>query len=64
MVFVAVDAEGKPKQVPTWTPTTPVEQALEQYALRLSEVRRALDQEIEGQLHWLDSQRPAETERR
>jgi uncharacterized protein (TIGR00369 family) len=64
MVFVAVTPEGQPQQVPTWTPTTPVEKALEKYALRLSEARRALDHEIEGQLHWLDQQRPAETERR
>ena len=64
MVFVAVDAEGRPKEVPTWTPTTPVEEALQKYALRLSEVRRGLDQEIEGQLQWLDQQRPAVTERR
>ena len=64
MVFVAVNTEGQPQEVPTWTPTTPVEQALEQYALRLSEARRALDREIEGQLEWLDHQRPTETERR
>jgi len=64
MVFVAVNPEGQPRKVPTWTPATPVEKALEQYALRLSEARRALDHEIEGQLRWLDQQRPAETERR
>jgi acyl-CoA hydrolase len=43
MVFVAIDTEGKPKPVPRWSPVSPVDQALEQYALRLSEVRKTLD---------------------
>lgn len=56
MVFVAVDDGGKPKEVPRWTPETPVERSLEQYALRLIQARRTLDQEIERELQWLDQQ--------
>jgi len=63
MVFVAIDEAGRPKPVPTWTPATPVEQALEAYATRLAEVRRELDREIEERLAWLDQQRPAVAER-
>jgi uncharacterized protein (TIGR00369 family) len=64
MVFVAVDESGRPKPVPSWAPGTPVEQALEAYALRLIEVRKMLDVEIEQQLAWLDQPRPAVAERR
>jgi acyl-CoA hydrolase len=64
MVFVAIDADGRPRPVPTWAPSSPVEQALEAYARRLSEVRRTLDLEIEQSLRWLDQQPPDITERR
>lgn len=64
MVFVAIDPEGKPKPVPRWLPVSPVDQALEQYAQRLSEVRKTLDQEIEARLKWLDQQPPEVMERR
>jgi acyl-CoA hydrolase len=63
MVFFALDGEGMPRVVPTWTPTTPVEQAREAYAARLSQIRKGQDAEIERQLEWLDQQRPAVTER-
>ena len=63
MVFVAVSQEGRPKEVPAWVPTTPIDQALEAYALRLQEVRKGLDREIEEQLRLLD-QHPPTTERR
>jgi acyl-CoA hydrolase len=56
MVFVAMDPAGKPKPVPRWLPTSPIDQALEQYAARLSEVRKDLDKEIEERLKWLDQQ--------
>jgi acyl-CoA hydrolase len=59
MVFVAVNEQGTPVEVPRWTPESPVDQALEAYATRLAEVRRTLDQEIEERLRWLDQQRPA-----
>jgi acyl-CoA hydrolase len=63
MTFVAVDEEGRPKEVPAWTPVTPVEQALEAHASRLNEIRKRIDQEIESQLSWLDQQPPAALER-
>lgn len=64
MTFVAVDPDGGPKPVPSWTPSTPVERALETHALRLNEIRKAIDEEFEEQLKWLDQQPPAETDRR
>lgn len=63
MVFVAIGADGKPKPVPRWVPVNAVDQALEQYAARLSEVRKSLDQEIEARLRWLDQQPPDVIER-
>jgi acyl-CoA hydrolase len=63
MTFVAVDEQGKPKDVPAWVPSSPIEKALEDHANRLNEIRRTSDQEIEAQLKWLDQQPPAETTR-
>ena len=59
MVFVALDPEGRPKPVPKWTPSSAVDVALEQYAVRLNEFRQQLDTEMEARLKWLDEQRPA-----
>jgi acyl-CoA hydrolase len=59
---VAIDEEGRPKEVPAWTPCTPVQQALEAHANRLNEIRKRIDQEIEDQLRWLDQQPPTELE--
>jgi uncharacterized protein (TIGR00369 family) len=59
MVFCAVDEAGSPVPVPKWTPMTPIDAALEDYALRLLELRRTLDREMESRLQWLDQQRPA-----
>ncbi|HXW97417.1 MAG TPA: acyl-CoA thioesterase [Gemmatimonadales bacterium] len=63
MTFVAIDDQGQPKPVPRWVPETPVQRALEAHALRLNEIRKTLDQEIESQLEWLDQQPPVEAER-
>jgi len=63
IVFVALDPDGRPLPVPAWEPATPVDRALESYALRLVEARKALDREIEQQLGWLDQERPAVAER-
>jgi acyl-CoA hydrolase len=38
-VYVALDAEGRPCAVPTWTPTTPVDQAAQQHALEFMALR-------------------------
>lgn len=64
MVFVAISTEGAPTPVPKFLPSTPVEEALQAYALRLIEVRKQLDTEIEDRLRWLDQQPEAVMERR
>jgi acyl-CoA hydrolase len=63
MSFVSIDEQGRPKEVPPWVAETPVQKALEAHALRLSDIRKRVDQEIETQLRWLDQQPPSETER-
>lgn len=40
IVFVALDDEGRPTPVPTWTPETPEEIALERYAVEMMELRK------------------------
>jgi acyl-CoA hydrolase len=46
MVFVAIDADGRPTPVPKWEPNTPEDEALQARAKRLM----ALGQEIQGEL--------------
>ncbi|MGH8771995.1 MAG: acyl-CoA thioesterase [Burkholderiales bacterium] len=50
IVFVAVDAEGKPLVVPRWQPSTSTDHALESYARRLAELRQQMDAEMERHL--------------
>jgi hypothetical protein len=40
--------------VPTWTPLTDVDRALEAYALELAHTRREMDEKLERQLTQLD----------
>jgi acyl-CoA hydrolase len=47
IVFVAVDAQGKPTSVPAWIPKTEEEKKMEAYAKRLMELRKAIDEEME-----------------
>jgi acyl-CoA hydrolase len=56
VVFVAVDAEGKPTAVPPWQPRDSVDQALENYARRLAELRQQMDAEMERSLKASGSQ--------
>ena len=58
IVFVALNEAGRPKPVPAWTPETQTDHALQQYALRLIELRRIMDAEMESRLALLD-QSPA-----
>jgi acyl-CoA hydrolase len=46
IVFVAVDANKNPIPVQKWTPTTPSEKVMEQYALRLLQLRSSIEQEM------------------
>ena len=50
IVFVGLNAEGKASPVPGWQPLTPIDQALEGYALRLGELRKQMDAEMERSL--------------
>lgn len=63
VVFVAIGTQGAPTAVPKWIPRNDVERALEAHALRLNELRKSLDTEIEERLRWLDQQPPALVER-
>jgi acyl-CoA hydrolase len=49
IVFVAIDDAGNPIEVPAWTPVTPEDIARHDYARRLMELRRVIEQEA-GQL--------------
>jgi uncharacterized protein (TIGR00369 family) len=44
-VFVAMGEEGRPVPVPSWTPRTEHEKALERYALRMIEHRKQMEEE-------------------
>lgn len=46
IVFVAVDENGCPRPVPTFTPQTEDEKAMEAYAKRLMDLRKNIDLEM------------------
>lgn len=50
IVFVGLNTEGKSSPVPSWQPSTPIDQALEGYAGRLGELRKQMDAEMERSL--------------
>ncbi|HEY8256870.1 MAG TPA: acyl-CoA thioesterase [Gemmatimonadales bacterium] len=54
IVFVALNEAGRPKPVPAWTPKTDTDLALQQYALRLIELRKLMDSEMEARLELLE----------
>ena len=45
IVFVALDDQGRPVEVERWRPETEEDAALEQYAKRLTELRRGIEDE-------------------
>ena len=55
VVFVALDDHGRPKPVPPWTPVTETDRALGAYALRLIELRKLMDAEMESHLGQLEA---------
>lgn len=46
IVFVAVDDEGKPRAAKQWVPDTDREKQLQQYAIRLMELRKDIEEEM------------------
>jgi acyl-CoA hydrolase len=55
IVFVALDEAGKAAPVPAWAPVTETDRALQAYALRLVELRKLMDEEMETHLTQLDA---------
>lgn len=47
IVYVAIDKDGKPIQVPKWIPQTDKDRELEAYALRLMELRKGIEAEMQ-----------------
>ncbi|ALP43294.1 acyl-CoA thioesterase [Aeromonas schubertii] len=50
IIFVAMDEQGKPRQVPAWAPQTDAQSQLEQYALKLVALREEIDKEMRRHL--------------
>ncbi len=50
IVFVAIDNEGQPVPVPAWVPATAEDMALHNYARRLLELRKTIEEEISPHL--------------
>ncbi len=48
IIFVAVDKDGRPVQVRPWTPVTKEDVALEQYAMKLMDLRKGIEAEMSG----------------
>jgi acyl-CoA hydrolase len=46
IIFVAVDGDGQPVPVPPWEPETAQDRQMRQYALRLMELRKAIEDEM------------------
>lgn len=47
IVFVAVNEVGQPTEVPTWNAESEQDRALQQYARRLMELRKEIEQEMD-----------------
>jgi len=54
IVFVLLDENGRPQAVPPWTPVSDTDRALQAYALRLIELRKLMDAELEPHLKLLE----------
>jgi acyl-CoA hydrolase len=50
IVFVAVDGKGQPVPVPPWEPTSEKDVALREYARRLMELRKSIEDEAASRL--------------
>jgi len=49
VVFVAIDDQTRPSEVPTWHPTTPQDIELQQYAVKLMNLRKSIEEEMSRQ---------------
>lgn len=47
IVFVSVDANGNPIKVKTWVPSNEREKKLEEYAIKLNELRKDISEEMQ-----------------
>jgi acyl-CoA hydrolase len=54
IVFVSLDESGRPQPVPAWKPVSDTDRALQAYALRLIELRKLMDAELESHLALLE----------
>ncbi len=45
-IFVALDENGKPTDVPCWEPQTEEDKALESYAIKLMDLRKGVEEEM------------------
>lgn len=54
IVFVSLNETGRPQPVPAWTPVSDTDRALQAYALRLIELRKLMDAELESHLTLLE----------
>jgi acyl-CoA hydrolase len=61
MVFVALDPEGRPAEVPKWRAESGLDRALEDYAVRLGELRREMDAEMDRRLSTISQSFQVET---
>jgi acyl-CoA hydrolase len=48
IVYVAIDENGRPAPVPKWKPETDEDRELESYALRLMELRKGIEEEMQS----------------
>ncbi len=48
MVYVAIDAEGRPTSVPKWEPDTEEDRALQAHAMHLMELGRDIQAELQA----------------
>jgi acyl-CoA hydrolase len=55
IVFVGLNAEGRAGPVPSWQPVAAIDLALERYAVRLSELRKQMDSEMERHLGEMET---------
>jgi len=46
IIFVAVDESGHPVEVPSWRPVSPKDRDLEEYARKLMELRKGIEEEM------------------